>query len=262
MAKSWGNTTGGSNGDKMDFMKFGAGKNVVRIVSGVLPRYVYWLQNKDGNTAPFECLRFDRDKERFVRGKADPVHDMGFMEKDVDPKTKLPVPLRPKKNYVAIVINRSTGKLEVMEVKATILQGIQSIMGQLNLEDPSDIDITIEKKGTGFDTKYDVQQIAAMQFQMAKQNAGSKESQQHEADAALIGEAITDEAGNLIKFEKIPNLDELYPVQSYEDQKKAIDSFMEGKKEGGEPNGTEGNSGANAGGEPKGIDREAASDLD
>ncbi|MFP9170420.1 hypothetical protein ACLI2G_16765, partial [Enterococcus faecalis] len=73
MAKSWGETTGGSN-DKIEFLKFNNGITRVRIVSGVLPRYVYWLTNKEGSVAPFECLRFNRDKESFVRGKADPVH--------------------------------------------------------------------------------------------------------------------------------------------------------------------------------------------
>lgn len=257
--KSWGSTTGGSNGDKLDYMKFGNGKNVVRIVSGVLPRYVYWLSNKDGQAAPFECLRFDRDKERFIRGKADPVHDMGFTEKDLDPKTQQKVPLKPKKNYLAVVIDRADNKLKLMEVKATILTGIQSIMGQLGLEDPSDIDITISKAGTGFDTKYDVQQIAAMQFQMAKNNAGSKEAQLHENDVALIGEAITDESGALLKFEKVPELSSLYPTQDYEEQKKAIESFMEGKKDNAE--GGEGKAGGDAQGS-KGIDKEAASDLD
>ena len=254
MAKSWGNTTGGSNGDKLDFMKFGNGKNVVRIVAGVLPRYVYWLQNKDNATAPFECLRFDRDKERFVRGKADPVHDLGFTELDKD---KNAVPLKPKKNYVTVVIDRADNKLKIMEVKATILSGIQSIMGQLNLEDPSDIDITISKSGSGFDTKYDVQQIAAMQFQMGKNNPGSKEAAMHEADVALLGEALYDEGDVFLKFEKVPNLNELYPVQDYAEQKQAIESFMEGKKEEGKEN-----SGDAGGNTAKGIDTEAASDLD
>lgn len=252
MAKSWGNTTGGSNGDKLDFMKFAAGKNVVRIVTGVLPRYAYWIENKDGKPAPFECLRFDREKERFVRGKADPVHDMGFTQKDDKGVT---IPLKPKKNYVAIVINRATGKLEVMEVKATILTGIQSIMSQMELDEPHEIDITISKSGTGFDTKYDVQQIAAMQFMTKKAVEGSAEAQRHIDDAALIGDELTDESGDFLKFEKVPSLDELYPVQTYEDQKNAIESFMEGKKESGEGN-------ENQAGKAQNIDTEAASDLD
>lgn len=256
--KSWGSTTGGSNGDKLDYMKFNNGKNVVRIVSGVLPRYVYWIQNKDGKVAPFECLRFDREKERFIRGASDPVHDMGY--KDAEKKDGKEQPLRPKKNYLAVVIDRTDNKLKLMEVKATILTGIQSIMAQLNLDDPSDIDITISKSGTGFDTKYDVQQIAAMQFQMAKNQPGSKEAQRHEDDIALIGEALVNEADELEGFEKVPKLDAAYPVQSYDEQKKAILAWREGKQEesgeGGEPKGNEGS--ANSGN----IDHEAASDLD
>ncbi|QIO02029.1 ssDNA-binding protein [Salmonella phage rutana] len=256
MAKSWGETTGGSN-DKIDFLKFNNGVTRVRIVSGVLPRYVYWLTNKDGNAAPFECLRFNRTKESFVRGKADPIHEMGFFEKELD-KDGNRVPLKPKKNYIAFVIDRSDNKLKVMEVKATILKGIQSIMKQLKLSDPFDIDISIEKKGKGFDTEYDVQQIAAMQFQMALKDPTSAEAKLHAADADILGEAMCDDTGEFIKFEKVPSLEETYPVPSYEEQKEAILAFMEGREK---QDGGDAKSGGDAGSQ-KGIDQEAASDLD
>ena len=41
MAKAWGATKGSVTSDKLDYLSFKAGKNVVRIVSAVLPRYVY-----------------------------------------------------------------------------------------------------------------------------------------------------------------------------------------------------------------------------
>lgn len=258
MAKSWGETTGGSN-DKIEFLKFNNGITNVRIVSGVLPRYVYWLLNKDNQAAPFECLRFNRNKESFVRGKADPVHDMGFFEKELD-KDGNRVPLKPKKNYIAFVIDRSDNKLKVMEVKATILKGIQSIMKQLKLADPFDIDISIEKKGKGFDTEYDVQQIAAMQFQMALQNPNSPEYKRHEADKEILGDMLTDDSGDFLKFEKVPSLEETYPVPSYEEQKEAIQSFMEGKKETSDED--KDSSGNKSNGSSGSIDKEAASDLD
>ncbi|MFP9048501.1 hypothetical protein, partial [Enterococcus faecalis] len=59
---------------------------------------------------------YNRDKESFVRGKADPVHELGFFEKELD-KDGNRVPLKPKKNYIAFVIDRSDNKLKVMEVK-------------------------------------------------------------------------------------------------------------------------------------------------
>lgn len=254
MAKSWNETTGGSN-DKMDFMKFNNGINTVRIVSGIVPRYVYWVANKDNKVAPFECLRFSREKETFIRGKKDPVQELGFFEKELD-KDGNRVPLKPKKNYVALVINRDTGKLEVMEVKATILKGIQSTIKQLNLSSPFDIDIQIEKKGKGFDTEYTVQQISAMQFQMAMKDENSKEARLHQKDVELIGEALCDEDGDIIKFEKVPNLEELYPVQTYEEQKEALAAWIEGR----EADKTEGSK--STGSNSPAIDPEAASDLD
>ncbi|ATS94084.1 D11 protein [Pectobacterium phage DU_PP_V] len=253
MAKSWGDTTGGSN-DKVDFLKFNNGVTKVRVVSGVLPRYVYWIPNKDGKVAPFECLRFNRTKESFVRGKADPVHDMGFYEKELDKKTNEKVLLKPKKNYIAFVIDRSDNKLKVMEVKATILKGIQSTMKQLDLDNPYDIDIEIEKKGTGFDTEYEVRQISAMKFQTALTNPNSVESKRYEQDTTdILGEALTDDEGDFLKFEKVPSLDELYPVSSYEELKEAIESWIEGRSE---------ESTGNASSSSKKIDSEAVSELD
>lgn len=254
MAKSWGDTTGGSN-DKVDFLKFNNGVTKVRIVSGVLPRYVYWVNNNDGKPAPFECLRFNRTKEQFVRGKADPIHDMGFFEKELDKKTQERVPLKPKKNYIAFVIDRSDNKLKVMEVKATILKGIQSTMKQLDLDNPYDIDIEIEKKGTGFDTEYEVRQISAMKFQQALTNPASAESKRYEQDTNdILGEALTDENGDFLKFEKVPSLDELYPVPSYEELKEAVTSWIEGNQSDGNGEGTKTSS--------KPIDQEAVNELD
>ena len=71
-------------------------------------------------------------------------------------------------------------------------------------------------------------------------------------------EAMCDDTGEFIKFEKVPSLEETYPVPSYEEQKEAILAFMEGreKQEGGDAK-----SGGDAGSQ-KGIDAEAASDLD
>ncbi|WLW41204.1 hypothetical protein LPEKDOOE_00119 [Salmonella phage KKP 3953] len=128
----------------------------------------------------------------------------------------------------------------------------------MNWPDPFDIDISIEKKGKGFDTEYDVQQIAAMQFQMKLKDPTSAESKLHAADVDILGEAMCDDTGEFIKFEKVPSLEETYPVPSYEEQKEAILAFMEGREK---QDGGDAKSGGDAGSQ-KGIDAEAASDLD
>lgn len=256
MAKSWGSTKGSQSSDKLDYLSFKAGKNVVRIVSPVLPRYVYWITNVDGKVAAFDCLRFNRSSERFTSGAKDPVHDLGYKEKEPDPKTQKILPLKPKKNYVCWVIDRADGKLKIMEVKATILKGIQSVMNELDLEDPTGIDFVIEKSGTGFSTEYKVSEISAMKFKNAVETEGSKEHTMYINDENLIGERYEDPETEEVGFAKVPSLDETFPTPSYDEQLENIKSFAEGKKEE-KDDGDEGNSGAgnqNA--------NEAANDLD
>lgn len=253
MAKSWGSTKGSQSSDKLDYLSFKAGKNVVRIVSPVLPRYVYWITNVDNKVAAFDCLRFNRSTERFTSGAKDPVHDLGYKEKEPNAKTGKIDALKPKKNYVCWVIDRADNKLKIMEVKATILKGIQSVMGELELEDPTGIDFVIEKSGVGFSTEYKVSEISAMKFKNAVETEGSKEFIQYQKDAELIGEAYQDPESEEIGYAKVPDLDETFPLPSYDEQLENIRSFAEGKKEDKEDENDA---------EQNGNAKEAANDLD
>lgn len=49
------------------------GENTVRIVGGILPRYVYWLKGSNNKDIPVECLAFDREKEKFTNAEVDHV---------------------------------------------------------------------------------------------------------------------------------------------------------------------------------------------
>lgn len=251
MSKSWGSTKGTTSSDKLDYLKFKNGKQSVRIVSGVEPSYAYWIKNKDDKVAPFPCIRFDRDNERWIQGHKDPVQDMGFKEPKPDPKTGKPIPLKCKKNYTCWVIDRADNKLKIMTVKDGILKGIQSIMSQLELEDPSDIDITISRTGTTWnDTEYTVEAITAMKFQQNVGKEGTAEFKLHASDVEILGETLPDGG-----FEKVKPLREVFPVPTYDEQKQAIESFLEGKKEETEDKDGEG-------AKDPANDREAASDLD
>ena len=256
MAKSWGSTKGSVTSDKVDYLSFKAGKNVVRIVSPVLPRYVYWLKNPDGKPAAFDCLRFNRETERFMSGAKDPVSVLGLMDPNLDQKTQKEVPLKPKKNYVCWVIDRADGKLKIMEVKATILKGIQSTLGQLEIDNPMSIDFVIEKTGSGFDTEYKVQEIAASKFLAKVGVEGSAEWNLHQKDLDLLGEMSEDPETGDVEFEKVPSLDEQFPIPTYDEQLDSMRGFLEGKKE-------EGDEKSDAKSEAKaGAAAEAASDLD
>lgn len=230
MAKAWGATKGSVTSDKLDYLSFKAGKNVVRIVSAVLPRYVYWLKNPDGKPAAFDCLRFNRETEKFLAGAKDPVKTLGLKEPKPDDKGNI-VDLKPKKNYVCWVIDRADGKLKIMEVKATILKGIQSTMSQLEIDDPMSIDFVIEKTGSGFDTEYKVQEIAASKFQAKVATEGTDEWKLHQKDTDLIGDLVEDPESGDIYFEKVPNLDEAFTLPTYDEQLEAIRGFLEGKKD-------------------------------
>lgn len=227
MAKSWGSTKGTAANDKNDYLSFKAGKTVIRIVSGVLPRYVYWLKNPEGKSAPFECLRFNRETEKFIPGAKDPVQTLGLKEKTQEGEEKA---LSPKKNYICWVIDRSDNKLKLMEVKATILKGIQSAMGQLELDDPSSVDFTIEKTGKGFDTEYKVLEIAASKFLSKVSVEGTPENEQHKADAELLGEWLEDED----RYENTKSLEEVFAVPTYDEALASMTAFIEGTREDGD----------------------------
>lgn len=230
MAKSWGSTKGTTSSDKVEYMSFKSGKNVVRIVSPVLPRYVYWLKNPDGKPAAFDCLRFNRETERFMSGAKDPITTLGLKEEKPNDKGEVTA-LKPKKNYVCWVIDRADNKLKIMEVKATILKGIQSTMGQLEIDDPMSIDFVIERSGTGFNTEYKVQEIAASKFQAKVAVEGSDEWKLHQKDLEILGELSEDPETGDVEFEKVPSLDAQFPIPSYDEQLESIRSFLEGKKD-------------------------------
>lgn len=252
MAKAWGATKGSVTSDKLDYLSFKAGKNIVRIVSPVLPRYVYWLKNPDGKPAAFDCLRFNRETEKFLAGAKDPVKTLGLKEPKPDDKGNI-VDLKPKKNYVCWVIDRADGKLKIMEVKATILKGIQSTMSQLEIDDPMSIDFVIEKTGSGFDTEYKVQEIAASKFQAKVATEGTDEWKLHQKDKDLIGDLVEDPETGEAYFDKVPDLDKAFTLQTYEEQLEAMESFLNGKKDENEE--------ANGANEDQSA-KEAANDLD
>lgn len=64
---------GKSNGSavKGNNYKFKDGENKLRLIGDVVPRYMYWLKDKEGKDIAIECLSFNRDKEAFDRREKD-----------------------------------------------------------------------------------------------------------------------------------------------------------------------------------------------
>ncbi len=68
-ALSFNQVKGESSKDKTPSYKMKDGNNKVRVIGGVLARYIYWVPNKGGTNSPVECLAFDRDQEKFTNEK-------------------------------------------------------------------------------------------------------------------------------------------------------------------------------------------------
>ena len=75
MALSFKNTKGKAQSNKVESYEYKDGENTVRLVGGVLPRYIYWLKGTNNKDIPVECLAFSREKEKFDNVEKDHVNE-------------------------------------------------------------------------------------------------------------------------------------------------------------------------------------------
>lgn len=87
------------------------GENAIRLVGGVLPKYVYWVKSHNNKDIPIECLGFDRDKEKFTNKEEDLVPE-SFPGK------------KCQWNYSMVCIDRSTGEPCVIHLKKKLFEQI------------------------------------------------------------------------------------------------------------------------------------------
>lgn len=73
MALKFGDTKGKAVKKSVEAYEYKDGENTVRLIGGVLPRYVYWLKGTNNKDIPIECLAFDREKEKFTNAEHDHV---------------------------------------------------------------------------------------------------------------------------------------------------------------------------------------------
>lgn len=105
MAISFKNTKGKAQSNKVDAFEYKDGENTVRLVGGILPRYVYWLKGSNNKDIPVECLAFDREAEKFNNLEKDHVQDFfpdakcswSYSINCIDPKQNKVVALNLKK---------------------------------------------------------------------------------------------------------------------------------------------------------------------
>lgn len=101
------------------------GEQTVRLVGGILPRYVYWVKGTNNKDVPIECLAFNREKEKFDNAEVDLV-----------PK-EYPG-LKCNWAYSMNCIDPKDGKVKVINLKKKLFEQIQSAAEDLG--DPTDVD--------------------------------------------------------------------------------------------------------------------------
>ena len=186
--KSWDQTRRTTNDKKAIERLNVTGEVKIRFIGDVLPRYVYWVVNKEGRKMPIECLQFDKQTESFNSSLADPIRELPaeiYSEK-------------PQFAYVCNVIDRSDGRIKLYDIRQTVYKQIVDLARNPEYGNPADpvkgYDITIKKEKTGplpQNVKY-----------TCTPSRTSKPLSEDEQKMELYG------------------LDKMYKRQSYEEQKK------------------------------------------
>jgi hypothetical protein len=201
MAIKFGDTKGKAQSKKVDAFEYKDGENTVRLVGGVLPRYVYWLKGSNNKDIPVECLAFDRQAEKFNNLETDHVPEY-FADK------------KCSWAYSINCIDPTDGKVKVLNLKKKLFE--QILNAAEDLGNPTDYDsgwdIVFKRAKTGplpFNVEYTLQVLRC------KKRALS-------ADERAAAEAA----------EVAPNdIDSKYPRPTAEEVKKLLDKIVSGSTE-------------------------------
>lgn len=148
MAISFKNTKGKAQSNKVEAFEYKDGENTVRLIGGVLPRYIYWLKGSNNKDIPVECLAFSRDKEKFDNVEKDHVPSF-FPE------------LKCSWSYTVNCIDPKDGKVKALNLKKKLFE--QILGAAEDLGDPTDPDtgwdVVFKRTKTGplaFNISYDL----------------------------------------------------------------------------------------------------------
>lgn len=138
MALKFGETKGKAVKKSVEAYEYKDGENVVRLIGGVLPRYVYWLKGTNNKDIPIECLAFDREKEKFTNVEKDWVPEF-FADK------------KCSWAYSINCIDPKDGKVKALNLKKKLFE--QIITASEDLGDPTDPDkgwdVVFKRQKTG-----------------------------------------------------------------------------------------------------------------
>lgn len=149
MALSFKQTKGKAQKSSVEAYEYKDGENSVRLIGGVLPRYVYWVKGTNNKDIPIECLAFSRDKEKFDN-----------LEKDHVPEFY--PDLKCTWSYAVNCIDPKDGKVKVLNLKKKLFE--QILTAAEDLGDPTDYDegwdVVFKRTKTGplaFNVEYTLQ---------------------------------------------------------------------------------------------------------
>ena len=154
MALTFKNTKGKAQKNSFESYTYKDGENTVRIVGGILPRYVYWVKGTNAKQIPVECLAFDREAEKFNNAEHDCVQEY-YPE------------LKCSWSYACNCIATVDGvkKVVVLNLKKKLWEQVVSAADDLGL-DPTDydegFDLVFKRAKTGplaFNVEYTLSQL-------------------------------------------------------------------------------------------------------
>jgi len=197
VALKFGETKGKAVKKSVEAYEYKDGENVVRLIGGVLPRYVYWLKGTNNKDIPVECLAFDREKEKFAN-----------IEKDWVPE------FFPDKKcswaYSINCIDPKDGKVKALNLKKKLFEQIMTASEDLG--DPTDFD-------TGWDVVFKRQKTGPLPFNVEYTLAVLKcKRRALTADERAVAQAADD-------------IDSKFPRPSSEEVRAAVEKIAEGAGE-------------------------------
>ena len=149
MALSFKQTKGKAQTSKVESYEYKDGENSVRLIGGVLPRYVYWVKGTNNKDIPIECLAFSREKEKFDNLEKDWVQE-SYPD------------LKCSWSYAVNCIDPKDGKVKVLNLKKKLFE--QILTAAEDLGDPTDYDtgwdVVFKRVKTGplaFNVEYTLQ---------------------------------------------------------------------------------------------------------
>jgi len=180
MALSFNTVKGEAERTKVPSYKMQNGENRIRIVGGVLARYIYWIPGPSGDKTPVECLEFDRETEKFDKAEKDWVKEYypdlkaewAYASLCYDPKAEDPK---------AMIFNHKK------KLFGAIIGAVEELGNPGDLEEGWDI--VFAKKKTGpkvFNVEYTLEQIKCMKSKKPASEAAKELFAKHpDIDATL-----------------------------------------------------------------------------